>query len=224
MDCKQFCDLNSKLFKELCDCFTISNTHFIRTTDDEHKQVVHKVWNELDKKGFIYKTNYNGWYSISDETFISNKQVKKIDEYRSKLVNLINQQQDSNVNEADDEQDKIKNPIELLKFLDMQLSKADKDQNELRIDFKTGNLLEYSLESNYIFKLDNVKDRLISLIKDNEQFITPDQFRNILLNMIESDSLNDVSISRAKSRFSWGITVPNDNEQIVCLLFSFLKI
>lgn len=215
MDCAKFCDLNSNFFKELCDKFSISNTHFIRTTDKKHKKIVHKIWTELDRRGFIYKTNYDGWYSINDETFIPNKQVRLIEVYINELNDLIIQQ-----NETDENDEEVQNPKELLKFLHLQLNKTNKNSNEIRVDSKTGNLLEYSEESNYIFKLGNVKDRLIELIKNNHQFITPDRFRNKLLNMLDSDNLSDVSISRSKSRFSWGISVPNDDEQIV---FFFLQ-
>lgn len=217
MDCKAFCDLNSKHFRELCDKFSISNTHFIRTSDEEHKNVVHKIWNELDRRGFILKANYDGWYSINDETFIPNNQVKTIDEYRNKLNSLMGQQCTQLGQQTDQpDDDEVKNPEELLNFLDQQLSKnTTKQLGELRVDSKSGNLLEHSQEFNYIFKLENVRDRLIRLIKDDEKFISPNRFRNILLNMIESDNLNNVSISRAKTRFNWGISVPNDDDQIV---------
>ena len=226
MDCKAFCDLNSKLFRELCEKFSISNTHFIRTTDERHKRVVHKVWNELDTRGFIYKTDYAGWYSVNDETFVSNQQVRTIDEYRAELNDLISQMHQRTAEQSEEEREaeesEIVNPGELLKFLDQQLIKRGKDHSELRVDAKSGNLLEHSQETNYIFKLENVRNRLIELIKNSEQFITPDRFRNILLNMIESETLGDVSISRAKSRFSWGISVPDDQQQIVYVWFDAL--
>ena len=226
MDCKEFCDLNASLFRELCEQFSISNTHFIRTTDQRHKRVVHKVWNELDRSGFIHKTDYEGWYSMSDETFVSNKQVRTIDEYRRELNALISQRAAEPVGQdkenGEENENEIANPGELLKFLDQQLTKSAKEHGELRVDLKTGNLLEHSQESNYIFKLANVRERLIDLIKNSEQFITPDRFRNVLLNMIESETLSDVSISRAKSRFSWGILVPDDDQQIIYVWFDAL--
>lgn len=222
MDCKEFCDLNSKIFHELCEQFSISNTHFIRTTDDKHKKVVHEVWNELDKRNFIHKTDYVGWYSINDETFIPNKQTKTINEFRDDLTKLASQMNSiDSVDQTENINDEIKNPDELLKFLNSQLTKTDKHAKDLRVDSKTGNLLEHSQESNYIFKLENVKDRLIDLIESKENFITPDHFRNKLINMIEHDSLNQVSISRAKSRFNWGIPVPNDDQQIVGVYLKF---
>lgn len=231
MNCKEFCDLNAGLFRELCEQFSISNTHFIRTTDERHKRVVHKVWNELDRGGYIYKTNYEGWYSVSDETFVSNKQVRTVDEYRREMNSLISQRAASQeasketseaTSKETDEEEEIVNPVELLKFLDQQLAKTALDHGQLRVDLKTGNLLEHSEESNYIFKLENVRERLVDLIKNNEKFITPDRYRNVLLNMIESDTLGDVSISRAKSRYSWGITVPGDEQQIIYVWFDAL--
>jgi methionyl-tRNA synthetase len=51
------------------------HTKFIRTTDKKHVELVKKIWNKMIEKGDIYLGEYSGWYSISDETFLQNKDV-----------------------------------------------------------------------------------------------------------------------------------------------------
>ena len=45
-----FCDQISQTFRDLSDTLNLSNTDFIRTTEDRHKKTVQHLWNELEKK------------------------------------------------------------------------------------------------------------------------------------------------------------------------------
>lgn len=72
LDPQIFCDQVSCRFQKLCQEFNASNTHFIRTTDANHKEVVQKFWNKLKESGHIYKSKYQGWYCSSDEAFVTN--------------------------------------------------------------------------------------------------------------------------------------------------------
>ena len=58
-------------FKKLWDALNISNDYFIRTTQPSHEQGVQKIFQKLKDKGDIYKGLYEGWYCVSDETFLS---------------------------------------------------------------------------------------------------------------------------------------------------------
>lgn len=53
----------------------ISNDDFIRTTEKRHKQVVEKVFERLLKQGDIYLGEYEGWYSVPDETYYTESQL-----------------------------------------------------------------------------------------------------------------------------------------------------
>ncbi|UXV29341.1 methionine--tRNA ligase [Mammaliicoccus sciuri] len=53
----------------------ISNDDFIRTTEERHKQVVEKVFEKLLSQGDIYLGEYEGWYSIPDETYYTETQL-----------------------------------------------------------------------------------------------------------------------------------------------------
>ncbi|RXK17191.1 methionine--tRNA ligase [Macrococcus sp. DPC7161] len=53
----------------------ISNDDFIRTTEERHKKVVEKVFERLLAQGDIYLGEYEGWYSVPDETFYTETQL-----------------------------------------------------------------------------------------------------------------------------------------------------
>jgi methionyl-tRNA synthetase len=58
-------------FKKLWEALNISFDYFIRTTQPSHEQGVQKIFQMLKDKGDIYKGLYEGWYCVSDETFLS---------------------------------------------------------------------------------------------------------------------------------------------------------
>src|SRR5665647_119732 len=60
--------------QELWRKLDISNNDFIRTTEARHKVVVQKIFEQLLKQGDIYKGQYEGWYSIPDETYYTETQ------------------------------------------------------------------------------------------------------------------------------------------------------
>ena len=76
MDPKTFCDQISKTFKDLSNTLNLSNTDFIRTTEDRHKKTVQHLWKELEKNDDIYLSNYSGWYSVSDEAFYNEDEIE----------------------------------------------------------------------------------------------------------------------------------------------------
>ena len=75
----EFCDKISKTFKNLCKILNLSNTDFIRTTEDRHKKSVQHLWEELEKSGDIYLSKYSGWYSVSDEAFYNEDEIETKD-------------------------------------------------------------------------------------------------------------------------------------------------
>ena len=86
MNPSDFCDKISKTFKDLCKTLNLSNSDFIRTTEDRHKKSVQHLWTELEKSGDIYLSKYSGWYSVSDEAFYNDNEIETKDNYKvSKL-------------------------------------------------------------------------------------------------------------------------------------------
>ncbi len=74
----EFCDEISKTFRDLSDTLNLSNTDFIRTTEERHKISVQDLWNKLVKNDDIYLSKYSGWYSVSDEAFYNDDEIEEI--------------------------------------------------------------------------------------------------------------------------------------------------
>ena len=71
----EFCNQISQTFRDLSKTLNLSNTDFIRTTEDRHKKTVQYLWSELEKNDDIYLSKYSGWYSVSDEAFYSEDEI-----------------------------------------------------------------------------------------------------------------------------------------------------
>jgi methionyl-tRNA synthetase len=77
-------------------------------------------------------------------------------------------------------------------------------------------------ERNYFFKMGQYQDRLIEYIKTHPNFIRPETRRNEVLGFLETQKLGDLSISRPKSRLSWGIELPFDRDYVTYVWFDAL--
>jgi methionyl-tRNA synthetase len=84
-------------FKKLWEALDIAYDDFIRTTQSFHEQGVQKIFQKLKDKGDIYKGVYEGWYCVSDETFLSEDVPLEEDEYKicpdcGKRANLVSEE------------------------------------------------------------------------------------------------------------------------------------
>jgi len=77
-------------------------------------------------------------------------------------------------------------------------------------------------EHNYFFKMGQYQDRLIEHIKQHPNFIRPESRRNEVLGFLTTQKLGDLSISRPKSRLSWGIELPFDKHYVTYVWFDAL--
>ena len=77
LDTLKFCDEISKTFKDLSKILNLTNTDFIRTTEERHKFSVQHLWKELEKNNEIYLSKYSGWYSVSDEAFYTEEEIEE---------------------------------------------------------------------------------------------------------------------------------------------------
>ena len=75
----EFCNEISKTFRDLSKTLNLTNTDFIRTTEDRHKKSVQFLWNKLKENDEIYLSKYSGWYSVSDEAFYNDDEIEEID-------------------------------------------------------------------------------------------------------------------------------------------------
>ncbi len=160
---QEHCDLLAPRFIQLWEKLEIKYDDFIRTTQERHTRIVQQVLQDVYDKDDIYMAEYEGWYSVSEERFITD---------------------------------------------------TEKDSGEFR-DIKK------IQEKNYFFKMSKYQDRLIEHIQSNPEFIQPEHRKNEILGFLRQP-LNDLCISRPKSRMSWGIDLPFDDEYVTYVWFDAL--
>ncbi|MDL2268750.1 methionine--tRNA ligase [Desulfosarcina sp. OttesenSCG-928-A07] len=76
-------------------------------------------------------------------------------------------------------------------------------------------------EANYFFKLGKYQDWLIQHIETHPDFIRPTRYKNEVLAFLR-EPLEDLCISRPKSRLKWGITLPFDPDYVTYVWFDAL--
>ncbi len=76
-------------------------------------------------------------------------------------------------------------------------------------------------ESNYFFKMSRYQDWLVDHIRNTPDFIRPKRYKNEALAFLK-EPLEDLCISRPKSRLKWGITLPFDNNYVTYVWFDAL--
>ena len=75
VDPKTHCDEMVLRFQSLWKRLNISNSDFIRTTEDRHKKAVQRILQDLYDRKEIYQDNYQGWYCIPCERFWTEKDL-----------------------------------------------------------------------------------------------------------------------------------------------------
>ena len=76
-------------------------------------------------------------------------------------------------------------------------------------------------EANYFFKMSKYQDWLIDYIHKHPDFIRPERYKNEVLSFLK-EPLEDLCISRPKSRLQWGITLPFDENFVTYVWFDAL--
>ena len=77
-------------------------------------------------------------------------------------------------------------------------------------------------ETNYFFRMSKYQDWLIEYIEAHPEFIQPDFRANETLGFLKTKKLQDLCISRPKSRLAWGIELPFDKEFVTYVWFDAL--
>ena len=75
---KEYVDRMAEDIQALWKKLEITNDKFIRTTDDYHEAAIQKIFEKLLAQGDIYKGTYKGWYSVSDEEYFTESQLKEV--------------------------------------------------------------------------------------------------------------------------------------------------
>jgi methionyl-tRNA synthetase len=75
IDPQVFTDEVSQNFRDLTAQLNFSNTDFIRTTEDRHKQTCQLIWKKMLDAGHIYLDKYAGWYAVRDEAYYAESEI-----------------------------------------------------------------------------------------------------------------------------------------------------
>ena len=80
---------------------------------------------------------------------------------------------------------------------------------------------EFHKEQNYFFRMSSYQGWLTEELNQNENWIYPKRYRNELIQLLKNP-LQDLCISRPKSRLTWGIELPFDNKFVTYVWFDAL--
>ena len=77
MSPQEWCDSMEPAFRDTWDLLNITYTDFVRTSSDRQTRTVQKFWNDLYEKGYLYKSSYEGWYCVHEETYYAESDLEK---------------------------------------------------------------------------------------------------------------------------------------------------
>lgn len=70
-------------------------------------------------------------------------------------------------------------------------------------------------EENYFFRLTKYKQAIRDWLHTSAQAVKPDGRRREVLNQLEDDDFKDFSITRSRGSLTWGIPVPDEEDQVI---------
>jgi methionyl-tRNA synthetase len=128
---------------------------------------VQEILQDLYDRGEIYAADYDGWYDVTSEQFVTEKDLE-------------------------------------------ESGGPGARPSVVRIQ-----------ERNYFFRMGRYQEWLIQYIQDHPGFIQPEYRRNETLGFLRK-KLQDLCISRPKSRLAWGIELPFDHDFVTYVWFDAL--
>jgi methionyl-tRNA synthetase len=72
----ELADRNTPKFREMVRVLNCSNDDFIRTREERHKLACQELWRRMQEAGDIYLDKYAGWYSVRDEAYYDESELK----------------------------------------------------------------------------------------------------------------------------------------------------
>lgn len=75
-----WCDHMETFFRDAWNRLEITYTDFVRTTEPRHARTVQTFWGDLYEKGYLYKSAYEGWYCIHEETYYAEGDLERDEE------------------------------------------------------------------------------------------------------------------------------------------------
>jgi methionyl-tRNA synthetase len=102
-----------------------------------------------------------------------------------------------------------------------EMEKTESELVEGRCPLHPNRELEIREEENYFFRWSKYQQPLLDFYTANPDFVIPDFRFNEMKAFVER-GLEDFSISRLKSKMSWGVPVPGDDEHVMYVWFDAL--
>jgi methionyl-tRNA synthetase len=73
---RELVERNVPRFKAMVEHMNCSNDEFIRTTEERHHRASAGIWQRMEAAGDIYLDKYSGWYSVRDEAYYDEQEIK----------------------------------------------------------------------------------------------------------------------------------------------------
>ncbi len=73
----ELADRNTPKFREMVRALNCSNDDFITTREERHKRACQELWRRMGDAGDIYLDKYAGWYSVRDEAYYDESELKE---------------------------------------------------------------------------------------------------------------------------------------------------
>ena len=102
-----------------------------------------------------------------------------------------------------------------------ELNKTDSELENGKCPIHPNREIELIDEENYFFKFSEFQKPLLDFYASHPDFVIPDFRFNEIKSFIER-GLEDFSISRLKSKMSWGVPVPGDDDHVMYVWFDAL--
>lgn len=102
-----------------------------------------------------------------------------------------------------------------------ELEKTDSELDHGKCPIHPNMTVEIIEEENYFFRLSKYGPALKKHFETHPDFVVPAYRANEMLALLDQ-GLQDFSISRLKSKMSWGVPVPDDPEQVMYVWFDAL--
>lgn len=191
---------------------------FFNTGTDEHGMKIQEKADALNipPKDFV------------DKSFLSFKESVKIFGMDEEILHFVRTTDEHHIAAAQEFWKRVKNNGYIYKknyeakyCVGCEETKSDSEILDGECMIHPGRPLEIIQEENYFFKYSEFGERLLKFYAENPAFVFPDFRFNEIKAFVER-GLQDFSISRLKSKMSWGIEVPDDSEHVMYVWFDAL--
>ena len=73
----ELADRNTPRFRDMVAALDCSNDDFISTREERHARASAELWRRMQSNGDIYLSTYAGWYSVRDEAYYDESELKE---------------------------------------------------------------------------------------------------------------------------------------------------